>query len=399
LSDVGRRTVSLTVGMLLLAYALVYFHRTMTGVMKAEVDFYSKYYGLDSDMLLAVMASAYFYAYAAAQLVVGGLIDLFGVKRATTGFLLLMSLGTLLMTLPNVNALVIGRVVVGASAASIFASYQRVTYLYYAQDKQGKLTSYALMAGNLSAVLATYPLRVALNVLGLNYTLNTLAISSVLLSLTVYILSKDLGFASDREGSIKRGFNHFKLIAGDRHVWGVSLASIASYGSGLAYQSSWGQKHLVEVFNLSIDQVSIYLLLLALVFVVGAPIVGYFSDNVLRRRKPLLISSNAFSILSWSLMFYASLTQDLNVVLSALTCLGISMSLHLIASPMVKERFNRAYSASAIAFFNTILFTGIALTQFVNTLINYLSALTLQISISIVGLIIALKLTQETFKQ
>jgi hypothetical protein len=52
------------IAVLLAAYALVYFHRTMTGVVREQVALFAEYYGVDENLLTSVFFLAYFYAYA-----------------------------------------------------------------------------------------------------------------------------------------------------------------------------------------------------------------------------------------------------------------------------------------------------------------------------------------------
>ncbi len=53
-------------GSLLLFYAVVYFHRVMTGVMKVEIDSIAELYKVDANVLLALLSSTYYYAYTVA---------------------------------------------------------------------------------------------------------------------------------------------------------------------------------------------------------------------------------------------------------------------------------------------------------------------------------------------
>ncbi|MEM1713113.1 MAG: MFS transporter, partial [Desulfurococcaceae archaeon] len=112
----------LLIMVLLSAYALVYFHRTMTGVIKEQIDFFAKYYGFREDLLAAVFFSAYFYSYAFIQPVTGVLLDTYGVKKTCLLFLIGMSISTLIMAIPSPIALIVGRALTGVFASVVFAS-------------------------------------------------------------------------------------------------------------------------------------------------------------------------------------------------------------------------------------------------------------------------------------
>ncbi len=379
---------------LLSAYALVYFHRTMTGVMKPEVDVYSRYYGVDPSLLLAVMSSAYFYTYAVSQLFIGPLVDYYGVRRAGSIMLAILGLATVVMSLPNPWALIVGRAFVGFSATVAFISYMRSSALYFRLEHQGRLSSYALMVGSISTVFATYPLRVALNKFGIQPTLTALAIAGFLLAVFVYLLTPDVG---GRYKSVLHQVKAIGSIARNPHNWGVGVAAIASYGIGTAYQASWGQLHLSKVFNLGYDEVSMYLMIIALVFAVSSVLTGYLSDKVFKKRKPFLTLATSAAVVAWATLYLASVWGSKALLTVGLITVGVSQGLHIVAPTMAKELYNPEISGTAVSLFNITLFTGIAVIQTVCSMINPYTALTINIFIAFIGILSSTLLTKETY--
>jgi len=201
--SVSSKTIKVII-VLLAAYVLVYFHRTMTGVMKPEIDYYSGYYGVDADLLLAIMSSAYFYGYAASQLFTGPLIDYYGVKRIGSIMLTVLGVGTVLMGVPSPVTLVAGRLLIGVSASVVFLSYMRSAALGFKISYQGRLSSYALFAGSISTIAATYPLRLMLNSIGLSSTYIILALSAFTLALLTYLTSSDTGGKKGNSSFLKQ---------------------------------------------------------------------------------------------------------------------------------------------------------------------------------------------------
>ncbi|WP_048078854.1 MFS transporter [Desulfurococcus mucosus] len=391
----GSRRYVATVLVLLVAYILVYFHRTMTGVMKPEVDHYARYYGVDANLLLAVMSSAYFYAYAVSQVFMGPLIDHYGVRRVGGVMLTLLGVATLVMSLPNPVSLIVGRTLIGVSATVAFLSYMRSSSLGFGPGSQGRLSSYALFAGGVSTVLATYPLRLMLNTAGISMTFLALAALAFMLAASVYMISPDNGNGGGN-GSLLRQVAMLKDIAGSPHVWGVGLAAVASYGTGLAYQSAWGQIHLARVFSLGKDAVSLYLMLLAMVFVASSIPTGYLSDK-LKKRRPFLLAATLVAVASWLLMFLSSYMDSTGLLLVSLGLLGLSQGLHVIAATMAKEPYDPAVSGTAVAFFNIILFMGIAVLQTICTVLNPLASILVNLLVAIAGSAATLTLVKETY--
>jgi len=392
----GSRRSTLAILVLLLAYVLVYFHRTMTGVMKPEVEYYSEYYGIDANTLLALMSSAYFYAYAAGQVFMGALVDYYGVKRVGLVMLAVLGVATLVMGLPNAIALILSRVLIGLSATVAFLSYMRSSALGFGIESQGKLSSYALLAGSISTILATYPLRLMLNTIGLPSTLTLLALTAFMLAILIYLVSSDTG-SKKSSHTLSSQALMIARMAKNPHSWGVGIAAVASYGIGLAYQSSWGQTHLSEVFMLDKNTVSEYLMILALAFALTTIPTGYLSD-MLKRRKPFLLASTMVATAAWILLYLSSIETNTMLLLLSLVLVGVSQGLHVIAPTMAKEIYSPETSGTAVAFFNIVLFTGIALLQSICNLLNPMVSILINTSIALVGVVVTLLLVEETYR-
>ena len=379
---------------LLLAYALVYFHRTMTGVMKPEVDVYSSYYGISSSLLLAVMSSAYFYAYGFSQLFMGPLVDYYGVKRACSSMLLLLSIATVVMSIPNPWTLIVGRSLVGFSASIAFLSYMRTSALYFGIGSQARLASYALVVGGISTILATYPLRMALDTFGIQPTFIALALFGIALAVSVYMLSIDVGMGSR---SIADQAREIVRMAGDPHIWGVAIASIGSYGTVMAYQAGWGQVHMSEGFGMNYDEIGMHLMVLAIVFALSSFATGYLSDMVVRRRKPFIVLSPTLAVISWMIMYVATTCRDLVMLDVGLAVMGMSQGLQIVAPTMAKEPYNLQASGTAVALFNIVLFTGIAVAQTTCSMTSPLTAITISMVIAMIGTVASITLARETY--
>jgi len=391
----GDSRSKILLGILLLFYATVYFHRVMTGVMKMEIDSIAELYKVDANVLLAFLSSAYYYAYTIAQPSVGVLLDTYGVKKVGALFSAILSVGALLMLLMSPATLIVGRILIGFSASAAFLSYQRISSLSYDKVFQARLTSYALVVGNLSALLATYPLRVILNVIGLRITLASLALLTFIIAAVIFTVSNDVG-SSEGFGRVRGVIRHLRGLVKDPHIWGVSIGAAGVYGTMLSFQSAWGQRLMSDVFGLGADVSSQYLMVLVLVFALMCPITGFLSDKVLRRRKPLLLIATLVSTASWILMLHSSLVSNEILLATSIIALGMASGLHIVAPSMAKEGYDAEYSATAVAFLNVTLFSWTAILQTIAPLISSILSIEMHLVVSLIAVFAVWMLTRET---
>lgn len=382
---------------LLVAYSLAYFHRAMTGVMEREVSELAREFGADPQLMLSLLSSLYFYTYALSQFAVGSLLDYFGIGRVATPLLALMSFATLLMATRIPLLLMLSRVLVGFSATAAFLSYQRSLSLYYRRDEQVGATAVALVVGNLSAMLATYPLRLALDRLGLAYT--SVALSAVTLAAalaTAYVGLRVLVDLGSGGSYLSSTFRNLGEIVRDPHSWGVSVGALATYGTALSFQSSWGQLLLLRCFGLDRVTVSYYLMVLVAIFVATSPIAGYVSDRVIRRRRPLLLLSATSMAASWALLYASYTLGSTSAAALSLALLGASLGPHIVISPMMREARRPEVAATSVAFMNAVLFLGTALLNTVLPLLNPPYAVLVSLAITSAGAVAVKTLTRET---
>jgi len=371
----------------------------MTGIMEREISEIAGVLDGDSRVLLSLASSLFFYAYGFSQFFLGSLLDSFGISRVTTLLLLVMGFGTLLMATGSPVLLLASRVVVGFSAAVLFLSYQRALSLYYRRDEQAWATAIGLMIGSLSALLATYPLRLFLERFGFVYTVIVLSTITIIVAVLLWLTSR-IGLRDNgSNGSILVTLRNLGLIAKDPHSWSVSIGTLATYGVVLSFQSSWGQLLLSDYHGLDRIVVSYYLMLLATLFLVSSLLAGYISDKIIQKRKPILILSHVFIAVAWTLLYIIHQFRNNYLLPISIIIMGVGVGLHVVAPPMIREVYGVEVAATSIAFANIVLFIGIALLNTILPLVDPSTAVLASLIITTVSTIIVAKYARETLKQ
>ncbi|MEM0004295.1 MAG: MFS transporter [Desulfurococcaceae archaeon] len=382
---------------LLIAYSLAYFHRTMTGVLKEQLDVFASYYNVDKNALISVFFAAYFYAYAFTQPFTGLLLDTYGTRRICSYFLFALSLCTLIMALPSYIGLIVGRTLIGLFASVVFLAAQRSASLLFGKEGQATITGLLLMIGNVSAAIGAYPLLLFIDKYGFNELIYLLTMVTVIVSILVYFLSEDPGGKSKGLG-IKGVYHGLGKIVRDKHAWAVALAAASIYSTILAFQSGWGQVYL-ESLGLSKYSVGLYITYLAILFAVLSPITGYLSDRVVKRRKPFVVTGTILVSLSWLIAYYAGVTNNVKIMPVFLGVLSLAYSMHIPAPSMAKELYSVDYAAVSISFYNIILFSTLAVLLTISP--SYISPLvtcTISSVLGVIGFLMSLIYSKETYE-
>lgn len=352
------------------AYFLVYIHRTVTGVIQGELSNIATSNGIEPSLFISMVASAYFYAYAAMQLPSGVFSDALGAKRYVALSMFILGLGSLISSVPNPWLIVAGRVLVGIGASAVWISIQRVIGVYADKSLGATLTGIGLAVGNFGALFATLPIRILINISGLSGTLLFLSIVAFLVGIISFVSINDHGVSSR---SIKEGFKQtlqqLRVVVRSPHSLALGMAYLGSYSAILSFQSLWAPIYIKKYYPQYIQDTPSLLFMLALAFLIGVSLMGFISDRVLKRRKPILQACCLLHAISWLVLAFLPILVNVsyNLLLLLFFILGLVASTHMVISPMAREAYNHEYSGTTFSFVNMIGFLGVAIYQSIAT--------------------------------
>ena len=110
-------------GILAFAYFFVYFHRVSTAVVSEDLQ---ETFGVGAASI-ALLSSAYFYAYTIMQLPSGLLTDSWGPRKTVSIFTMVAAVGAILTGIASSFLLVIaGRLLIGVGVAMVYIPIMKI---------------------------------------------------------------------------------------------------------------------------------------------------------------------------------------------------------------------------------------------------------------------------------
>ncbi len=284
---------------LALSYFFVYFHRLSLSVVANDIvkDFNT------TASVMGLLGSIYFYCYAAMQLPAGLLSDSIGPRKAVTVFLLAASAGSLVFGLaPNINIAFAGRVLVGIGVSMVFIPTMKILSQWF------RTTEFAMMAGILNAVggvgvmAATWLLAAMTAGIGWRLSFDLIGGCTFIIVAMVWLIVRDRpadkGWPSpleiDNQGGkaapqpVQIGLLEGALsVVREKYFWPVAIWFFFDCGIFFGFGGLWGGPYLMHVYGLTRAQAGAILSMIAWGMIIGSPFLGYLSDKVLKRRKPV----------------------------------------------------------------------------------------------------------------
>lgn len=286
--DIGRRRAWGVWAAALSVYVLAVFHRTSLGV--AGIIAADRFHISASQ--LATFTVVQLAVYAAMQVPVGVLLDRFGSRRLLLAGLVSMTLGQAYFAVAgSFGAGLTARVLIGLGDAMVFTSVLRLVALWFRPTQAPVVTQLTGQIGQLGAVIAAFPLSVALRQLGWGAAYGISAGAGVVLSALLVLVVKDSPF----RGTVVERIRVSTLRSNLRDVWGspgtrLGLWSHFTSQFGITvFSLLWGYPFLVAGEGLSPDTASALLIAMTGTTLVAGPVLGRAVTKVPFHRSHIVL--------------------------------------------------------------------------------------------------------------
>jgi sugar phosphate permease len=365
-----RRLRWTTFTLVVLAYALSFFHRTAPATIATDLQ---QAFATSSAVLGGVTA-AYFYIYTVMQIPTGVLVDTLGPRRILTLGGIIAGAGSLMFGLAeSVSMLATGRLLVGLGVSVTFIAMLKLHAAWFHDRHFGTFTGLSILLGNLGAVMAAAPLAWVLTGSSWRTVFEVIGALALALGLLSWFLVRnnptEAGLPSMREldGHEAHPAHHGHWVDGllkvvrNRATWPAFWVNFGLSGSYFAFAGLWSVPYLTHAYHLTRSEATAHTTLLLAGFALGALVIGTLSDS-LGRRRPVILGFALLHLACW-LPLLAGLPLSQGVLLLLFFLMGLGAACFTLSWACVKEVNPHALSGMATSVANTGAFLGTGILQ------------------------------------
>ena len=335
------------------AYFLSYLYRTANAVIGPAL---TEELALGAGSL-GLLTSAYFLAFAAAQLPLGMLLDRFGARRVESGLLLIAASGALFFALGHSIAdLVIGRGLIGLGVSACLMAAFKAFSLWFPPERQASLTGWIMTAGGLGALAATAPLEAALHITGWREVFFGLA--GLTLAVSVWLFFS----VPEKQGShppepLRAQWQGVKQVFSSAHFWRFAPLGMAGIGGFMAIQSLWSMSWLMQVNGFTRSVAAEHLAAMSIAMLISYVLIGLMATGLARRGiKPVMLLGIGLGLSLCALALIV--TQASNHTMLLWIAYGTFSSFGTLAYSQAAGGFPVSLSGRANTAFNLMVFLG-----------------------------------------
>lgn len=353
------------------AYFLVYFHRLSLSVVADDLV---KEFHLSGSMM-GLLGSVYFYCYAAMQLPAGLLSDSIGPRKTVTFFLLIAAAGSLIFGMAQSFTMAfIGRLLVGFGVSMVFIPTMKILSQWFRSHE------FAIMAGILNAVggigvmAATWLLALMTARFGWRPSFEVIGGATFVLLILVWLIVRDRpeekGWPSlaEIDGEVQTATAETEKIPlgqgivrvlSEKRFWPVAIWFFLDCGIFFGFGALWGGPYLMHVHSLSRSQAGSILSMIAWGMIFGSPLLGYFSEKIVKSRKKVLIFCTGILTLTLFVLACFPAGGYLPLMYPLFFLFSFSSSaIVVIGFTTVKELFPVAIAGTSVGTINLFPFLG-----------------------------------------
>lgn len=318
-----------------------------------------------------LLSSIYYLAYVPMQLPVGVLLDRFGPRRLLTIACMICVIGTFLFTgTTTFWVAALGRFLVGFGSAFAFIGVLKLATIWLPEDRLAMVSGLTSALGPIGAMFGDNFLEVFVEHSGWIKTLNMTAFFGIILTAVLWLGIKDTKGHQKRSGtisSLKKGMIDLAIILKNKQIWVNGMYGCLVYLPTSVFAELWGIPYLKHAHGLNAQEAGLANSLLFLGFIMGAPLMGYISDRLHRRKFPMLIGAGGAAIVMMMILYLPGLNQS--NIQSLMFLLGTLYSAQAIVFAVGRELSPSEAAGTAMAATNMIVMLG---AMFLQPLVGHL---------------------------
>ena len=292
--------------------------------------------------VLGNLSAIYLYVYAGIQIPVGVLLDRFGPRRLMSAAALVAGAGAwLFASAGDLGTAYAGRFLIGLGCAFSWPGMLAIIYQWYPQ-RFALLAGLGQSVGMLGAVFGQAPLAAAVASQGWRGALLSLATTGAVLAVALSLAVRDRPHPERRGRGLLQGM---RQVMHNPQSWLAAMYGLASATPLLAFGGLWGVPFLTVVYGLDRTTAAGLVSLLFLGAGLSAPVFGWWSDRV-RRRKPAMITATAIAAVTQTTLLVA---DPLPLPLLAALIFGIGLGGAGLALSFAVGREHNAPASAGVA--------------------------------------------------
>lgn len=311
---------------------------------------------------LGSLSAFYFYTYAVIQLPVGVLIDRFGPRKLLSVALVLCAFASVgFAWSESALSASVSRGLIGGTVGFGFVGTLTIASYWFPPSRFGMLSGIVLAVGMVGAMAGQAPLRILVEQFGWRDTMLALGVTGAVLGVLLFLIVPNRPRTQPARSVHQHPLAGLRDVAANPQSWLCAMIGFGPTGTLLAFSGLWAVPWLSSVRGFPVSEAAGIASVMFLGWAVGAPLLGWVSDHI-GRRKPVILAGLTLSLAALCVIIFAHVANTaLLIVLFFLN--GVGSSAMAVCFGAVRELNRRENSATALGLMNMFVVGSGAILQ------------------------------------
>jgi MFS family permease len=342
-----------------LFYCYEYLLRISPSVMTQEL---MRFYHLTGAEYGNLSGSFYYYSYVVMQIIVGLLMDRYGPRRLLTFACALCAVGAYLFACSDqIGIAMLGRFLIGLGSSFAFVGAAKVATIWLPPERFALMSGIIFCLGMLGAMFGDIVLRYIVDSTGWQSAILGAAAVGVVITGIIWGIVRDSNpfhenHYSHHTPTVREIFSGLVLALKKPQIWLAGTIGCLLYLFLTAFAELWGPSYLEQAHGLSRVHAVNANSMVFLGCAIGSPFVGWFSDLIQSRRKPIFIFASSSLVVIAALLYIPHLS--LFWVYTLLFLFGFSSSSQILMFAIGREMTPIKISGTTIGLLNMLIMMG-----------------------------------------
>lgn len=280
---------------------------------------------------IGIISAAYYYAYTPMQIPAGILHDKFGPRYVLTVAVFSCALGALFFaSSKQIVGASFGRFLMGLGSACSFSGALLLIARWFPPTYFAVLSGIVQLMSAAGAVGGELPLAIAIQHLGWQNSMLSLAIIGGILAIAIWLFVRDTptALSIQNKKQTEKKDHRLKNILLSKHTWWIAGYSFCIWAPAIAFAGLWGIPFLKVSHHLTTQSASFACGMIWIGIGIGSPLIGWLSEY-LQKRLILLTFCGIFGCIASIVIIYIHLSLPalyLCLFIFGLSCCGQSLA-------------------------------------------------------------------------
>ena len=304
---------------------------------------------------VGMIVSYYFIAYTPLQIFVGTILDHFGVRKPLVFAISCCAIGIYLFAIPNIICAKLGMFLAGTGSAFAFVGVLKIAADWLPKKYFAIISGLTTSIGMMGAIGGATVTASAIDHLGIEHSMYWLSAIGIVLMLIVFFFMKDKIVRKKNKYSteFRKLLQDLFFVIKHQQIWVNGIIGLLLFTPTTIFAGLWGVPYLQMTRNLNAHEAGIIISSIFLGWMIGAPIAGFLSARIKRRKIILMTGAFLSFCVMMKILYLPSDSQTSTSIYMFL--LGLFSSTEILIFAVAHDIIPNKLSGTAASLTNMIV--------------------------------------------